>query len=148
MLIPKMPVKVIMISLSPHTARDKHLKKPTLYFWPQWFFFGHLLYPTLYERNIYPLTALHCSAIYCSLLRHAQTYEIPGSSCPSVLTGLFLCKKNIQLKKKEKMRVKLENQSKIWRAQKYILCKKESGQKILLKLENLIIIKTLCSFFC
>ena len=42
-----------------------------------------------YSTNIYPLTALHCRAMYCSLLRHAETSGTPGSRCPSHLTGCF-----------------------------------------------------------
>ena len=33
--------------------------------------------------------------MYCSLLRHAETFETPGSSCPSPLTGLFFYTKCI-----------------------------------------------------
>ena len=31
------------------------------------------------RKSIWPLTALYCSAIYCSVLRHVETSEIPGA---------------------------------------------------------------------
>ena len=70
--------------LSKHSARDEHLKRLTLYFWPHMFFFGHLSYPMLKENNIYTLAAL-----YCSLLRHAETSQTAGSSCLSPRTRCF-----------------------------------------------------------
>ena len=60
MFIPNVSVKAIIkllnidiqmsaktMRLSLHSARDDHLKKLTLSFWPHLSFFGHLSYPTL-----------------------------------------------------------------------------------------------------
>ena len=78
------------MTLSKHIARDEHPKK--LYI------FGPIclplvIFPILLYTKVYPLTALHCNAIYCILLRHAETSETPGSSCPSPITGVFFAQK-------------------------------------------------------